>query len=254
MAAEARALELFDSVLTLDESDLDPGFWREHRRFIRRHPRLFGYGIWKPHVVQAALGALPPDAILSYCDAGCSLNPEGVQRMREYFSLASSHPSGLVGFQGGLPEAAWTKMDVLKRLGFTSSAEMNSPQIWSGMFFMVNNAGNRSLVSQWGETMADYGNIDDSPSVTPDDPRFREHRHDQSIFSILFKRAGGLALDDETWWPDSWSRQRRFPIHARRWKHFRSGDRERLELAGHGWWRTERMMLRALRVFRYGRG
>ena len=33
-----------------------------------------------------------------------------------------------------------------------------------------------------------YHNIDDTPSIIPNYPNFKEHRHDQSIFSLLTKK------------------------------------------------------------------
>ena len=44
--------------------------------------------------------------------------------------------------------------------------------------------------------------IDDSPSLVPNDPTFIEHRHDQSLFSILRKCNGDKVFvipRDETW-------------------------------------------------------
>ena len=46
----------------------------------------------------------------------------------------------------------------------------------------------RLFVNEWYEISSDYHNIDDSVSVTPNFGCFREHRHDQSIFSLLTKK------------------------------------------------------------------
>jgi hypothetical protein len=228
---EARAMGVFSHRFLSTDRDLDAEFWTRHREFILRHPRLFGYDIWKPHIVQRALAGLPAGAILFYCDAGCSLNPEGVARFREYLAMARAHPSGSLAFTGGLPEVEWTKRDVLDRLGFTAPEQLESSQVWGGMFFLVKMPATVRLVERWSELTQEYHLVDDSASEKPEHPRFREHRHDQSIFSILFKEAGGLAIPDETWWPGTWQTHRQYPIHARRWKHWRNRTREQFDLA-----------------------
>jgi hypothetical protein len=34
----------------------------------------------------------------------------------------------------------------------------------------------------------DYHNVDDTPSIIPNCPNFHQHRHDQSLFSLLVKK------------------------------------------------------------------
>jgi hypothetical protein len=44
------------------------------------------------------------------------------------------------------------------------------------------------LFKKYYETACDYHLIDDSPSIIPNHPSFREHRHDQSIFNMFVKK------------------------------------------------------------------
>jgi hypothetical protein len=229
---EARAMGVFSERMLFTDAGLSPDFWRRHHDFIIRNARLFGYDIWKPHVVKRALASIGEDDVLFYCDAGCSLNPEGVVRFREYVSMARAHPSRCLAFHGGLPELEWTKRDALETLGFTEPAQLESSQVWAGMFFLVKTPETVRFVDRWAELTEDYHLIDDSPSRHAESPRFRQHRHDQSIFSILFKQRGGLAIPDETWWPRNWEAQRGYPIHARRWLHWRDRSREQLDRQG----------------------
>ena len=43
------------------------------------------------------------------------------------------------------------------------------------------------FLTDWYSIACNYHFVDDSPSIHPNDPSFREHRHDQSIFSLLIK-------------------------------------------------------------------
>ena len=67
--------------------------------------------------------------------------------------------------------------------------------------------------------MRDIAVIDDSPSPQGEHPEFLGHRHDQSIFTLLAYERHVLHIPDETWFDAAWDDSRRFPIHARRWRH-----------------------------------
>ena len=53
--------------------------------------------------------------------------------------------------------------------------------------FYVNDK-TRQLVNEWYKISSIYHLIDDSESVSKNNPSFRQHRHDQSIFSLLTKK------------------------------------------------------------------
>ena len=44
------------------------------------------------------------------------------------------------------------------------------------------------LVNEWYNISCNYHMIDDTPSIIPNVGSFKEHRHDQSIFSLLTKK------------------------------------------------------------------
>ena len=48
----------------------------------------------------------------------------------------------------------------------------------------------RNFIDEWYSICCekDYHYIDDSPSIEPNHNSFKEHRHDQSIFSLLLKK------------------------------------------------------------------
>ena len=58
---------------------------------------------------------------------------------------------------------------------------------YGGVNMFVKTKPIMDLVESWYEIGCDYHMIDDSPSVASNLPCFKEHRHDQSIFSLLTK-------------------------------------------------------------------
>jgi hypothetical protein len=81
-------------------------------------------------------------------------------------------------------------MDLIMELDMLEDRHMNSLQRQGGanMYYVCDKT--REFVQQWYELACNYHFIDDSPSVLPNFPDFQEHRHDQSIFSLLTKKKG----------------------------------------------------------------
>lgn len=214
---EAVSFGFFQDIFCWNEDELDDMFWEKHSRFILAHPRGFGYYIWKPQAVLQALQQMPEGAVLVFADAGCQLNPEGLPRLKEYIQMAVKHRSGIVGFNTTFPIEQWTKIDTLVQLQVTTE-ERNAPQHLGGVHVMHNRESVRAFVKMWRDTCEKYELIDDAPSRYGHKSHagFQDHRHDQSIFSILFLRYGGLSLPDETWWEPNWETKKHYPIHAKR--------------------------------------
>ena len=72
-----------------------------------------------------------------------------------------------------------------------------------------------SVINRWLQVMTEYPNlIDDSPSRSPNLSGFREHRHDQSVFSILMKSVHAQILPLNHIWSYTWLFMHNYPIWA----------------------------------------
>ena len=143
------------------------------------------------------------------------------------FSLPNEYPSF-----GSLKERCWNKRDTLNYLGCNMTWCYEENQLLSGIHFWKNTEKNRDLARSWYEAglANNYSYITDEPSVAPNYEGFKEHRHDQSIFSVLVKlrlhsQGNVLVLPDPTWphsaWQGNWesSEAQSEPIWARRLKY-----------------------------------
>ena len=126
----------------------------------------------------------------------------------------------IFAFGSGFIERMWTKKDLLVHMNATESIE-GSTQTMATVVIVRNTPEGRGFVADWLRVMeSDYDLITDSPSKIPNHPTFQQHRHDQSVFSVLVKMRPEEAMTapDETWWPKSVPENRSslFPFHALR--------------------------------------
>lgn len=216
---EAAAMHCFASIRTVDDRWLSADYWQRHADTVRRHRQGFGLWTWKPHVIRRVLAEIPTGDILIYCDAGCSLNAEGRIRLQEYLNMAQGHPSQTLAFglEGRIGE--WTKRATLEAFHADEEAMRARRMVLAGVLVLRAGPIMRDLVREWENRMADVRIVDDSPSPGGEHVEFRAHRHDQSVFTLLAQTRGLQWIPDETYWESDWDTSRRFPIHARRWRH-----------------------------------
>lgn len=176
------------------EKDLDRDFMRKLKPWLYR--RGFGYWRWKSHLVDKVLSTLTDGDILVYADAGCDFNAKGLPRLMQYIDMAKASTSGIVCFSDRYKEYMYTKSSTAAYLQALQSTEiMQTNQFFGGGFILVKGEISTLLVHRWKETcLLRPDLITDQVSDIPNHPSFIEHRHDQSVLSILAKQLGVEAL------------------------------------------------------------
>lgn len=187
----------FRKFLIGSPENLPDDFLKKHGVFIEQSQRGAGYWLWKPLVVKETLKLLKDDDFLLYADSGCAINPEGKNRFSEWLDMADEH--GSLSFQmNHLPEKDWTKMSLAKFMNATH-AHMESGQINATVFLIKKNQKNCEMIEEWFDICSQHWTIDDTPSDIPNSSSFKDHRHDQSVFSLLRKKYNSFAIEDETY-------------------------------------------------------
>lgn len=210
---EAHNMGVFTNVWAWDETDLDPNFIAQHGSFMQSS-RGYGYWIWKPQVVLQALQKTPEGGIVVYADAGCVLHKKGVPRLHDYIAMARQSPMGILGFEQGHREESYSKMDSV--IEITRECQAFGYHRVGGIHVWVNQPNAVAFAQEWLDvcTKDNYRFVSDAPSMYPNSANFVEHRHDQSIFSLLSKKYNVKVIPDETWHPN-WH-MFNYPIHAAR--------------------------------------
>ena len=200
---EARVSGFFDSVTALALEDLDTVFMQQHAASLARLPHC-GYALLKAQVALAALASLhaQPGDVLAFIDCGCTFNASARPTFDAWVAQTLASPSGLLGLQmNHLAERDWTTADLLRYLGAENDTSVtHTGQLIGGVWFLRVQPSTEALLQRWAEvtTAETYRFVDDSPTTLPNAPSFVEHRHDQSVWSVLRKLAGGPLTDDIT--------------------------------------------------------
>jgi hypothetical protein len=155
-----------------------------------------GYWWWKPIIIQKTFEKMQDGDILLYLDAGCTFNPTYKDRFFQYIDYLSY--DDFLGFEIGLLEKHWTKRDLFKLLNADFFKYTDTNQIIGGVFFLVKSEKTMNLIDEWKTISFIPHCINDHPSYNHNYPGFTEHRHDQSVLSLLVKKYGGKLLPDET--------------------------------------------------------
>uniref|UniRef100_A0A6C0JIC2 DUF5672 domain-containing protein n=1 Tax=viral metagenome TaxID=1070528 RepID=A0A6C0JIC2_9ZZZZ len=182
-------LGLFDKTILYTDADLkeDSEFWSKHGQFIESNSRGFGYWLWKPWIIKKTMATMQDGDILVYADAGCEIDITKGHILQKLFDEIKT--KYIIGSKTCY-EKSWTKMDLIMHLNMVDHPllDIRQHQATTNIYRVCSTV--RNFVNDWYEIGCNYHLIDDSPSVSPNLDVFIEHRHDQSIFSLLSKKMG----------------------------------------------------------------
>ena len=182
---QAKNLKCFDDIYSFGEEDLDSNFLEKHRNFIESNNRGYGYWIWKPQVIKQVLEKVQQNSIIVYADVGCTFDDKKINDLQNYIRELDDE-NGILAFQwDGDSESSWSKMDCINKI-YPKGSE--SPQIIATCIFIKKNKFSYKFICEWLNYCEQYHLLDDSESVAKNAENFKEHRHDQSIFSLLCKK------------------------------------------------------------------
>lgn len=192
------------------------------KKFVYKYRKVRGYGywLWKPLVILDFLEKNTDLDFIIYLDVGCEFNANrnSLHTLSRYLSKAKSY--GFVAFSTET-ERFWSKQSLVNYLKLDKQL-IDSPQIQSGIIIFDTRIV-KELCEEWVEIMRynNYQLLKDVPKskIYREIRGFKEHRHDQSIFSIIAKkRLLGYIYDstDETYFPENWKKNLDKPFFAAR--------------------------------------
>ncbi|MFN0263610.1 hypothetical protein ACKTEK_06995 [Tepidamorphus sp. 3E244] len=152
-------------------------------------PRGAGYWLWKPFILRETLANVPDGDLVLYTDAAMRFvaDPEPM------LACAQDEPIVLFELPGErFSMRRWTKRDCFIGLDADAPNFHDISQLVGGIQLYRAGAEARVFVQNLCAAMTVPHALDDEPNQLGRDnfPEFEEHRHDQSVLTIMARKAG----------------------------------------------------------------
>lgn len=184
---QAINLGWFDKIIVYGSSDDLIGYRPEcfENGFSAKYPKGAGLWAWKPEFISYCLDHLiDANSIICYLDAGVELNKYGKDKLFQYFKIAEL--GKFIATRTHKIEYLYSNLLLIKYLN-PSILNLVSYQYQAGLLIFKNTKENINFIKQW-ESLCKLNNYRLLTAYSPLYPYIGENRHDQAIFSLLFKR------------------------------------------------------------------
>lgn len=191
--------------------DIDTDYYTKNRR-IFSFPRGAGYWIWKPYIIKKYLKTLSECDYLIYTDSGTEfvsdinylLEIKGDILEKQGFLISGATmpvPSGPPWADA--PEYMWTKRDAFILTETDIPEITKTPQACTCFMMFKPKKEVFDFLEEWIYWNCDYRAVTDSENVLGKNyDGWVEHRHDQSLASILAKKRKWEIISDITHWAE----------------------------------------------------
>ena len=242
---QAQKMQIYDKIFLFSEKDLDKDFNQYVSSLLKLGKKKgYGYWVWQTFFHKKVLSQMNDGDIYHWCDVGCHFNLKGKSRLKEYIKILEKEPTGFLGFQykdlksenikkkfifPNYLENQYTKSDLIKYFKLENNDPIiKSPQVWGGSFFIRKCKKSIQMMEEHYEiTRNRFDLIDDDENKFSEknSPEFIQHRHSQSVLSIIVKKAGSTLLSayESEWAIDkngnrTYEHLENFPIIAKKKK------------------------------------
>jgi len=164
-------------------------FWKKNA-FILSRPRGAGYWIWKPYLILETFNNLTNGDVVLYSDAGLSV----IGNLDHLYEVAQNDPNGgkvlfklpAVGVPHHLAKT-WTKRDTFVLMSCDEEKYWNANMSNGAVSLWKKTEENIEFLKEWQRYLRDPRIVTDDPNMAgrPNFMEFKDHRHDQSVLSLL---------------------------------------------------------------------
>lgn len=186
----------FDKVYSYGVNDIDNNF-KEKNKIILNSRRGAGYWLWKPYFILKTLKEkIKENEYLIYSDSGAMFT----KSWTPVFELMEKLKLDIGCFEIIQVEKMWTKRDLFIKMGIDEKKYTDSFQRMASYQIIKKTDFTLKFYDEYLKLCCDVNNITDIPSKNPNYRIFKDHRHDQSIFSLLTKKYNIQCLRDPCQW------------------------------------------------------
>lgn len=174
----------FSKIKSYKFNNIDFKFIKKNKSILAEK-RGSGYWLWKPYFIYKTLLKMKDNDILLYCDSGL----EFISDPTPLLSLVNSENSIILFQTHGHKNYIWTKRDAFVLMNCDTEQYYNAEQVAGGYQLYYKCEQTMNFVREYLDFCSDRRIITDDKNTTSENiPGFIEHRHDQSILSLLAKK------------------------------------------------------------------
>jgi hypothetical protein len=170
---------------------------------IKKDTRGFGFWQWKTLIILDAMSQVKEGDFILYSDSGSSI----VSSLDYIFKDCEQNDITLFDNRDGNYERTthkninWTKRDCFVLMNCDSKEYYNAPQVDAAYQLYKKSDKSLSFLNEYNEYCNNENIISDLPNITKENlPEFIDHRHDQSILSLMAVKYGIKLLPEPSEW------------------------------------------------------
>ena len=175
-------------IVVFNKEDVDIDFAETHKSILSQS-RGGGYWLWKPYVIKTLLNKVNDDDIVFYLDSKYYFTEDFTNLYSEYITN-----NDLLVWKNKPNEPVWymknfCKMDVILKYDMYDKVfNGNAEDCWAGAILVRKTENAAKYMNEWFTMCCEYEDITDSQSKSANSEVFIEHRHDQSLLSIVLHK------------------------------------------------------------------
>lgn len=177
----------FDKVFQFRYNDIDEKF-RENNGQILNQGRGAGYWLWKYYFAVKLLNdnEIPENSYIFYADSGSHF----VDKIDHLIDVMERDETPIIIFRQNHSAYVWTKRDMFILMDADTEKYTHTAQRVGGWFLFKKNDFNRKFFQECLNYGCDPRILTDMPNQLghPNYNGFRDHRHDESLISIMAKK------------------------------------------------------------------
>jgi len=203
---EALNCGYLDEVIVYSKEDLSENFIKKTEPYIH-HSRGGGYWMWKAPIILKTFEKMNEGDYCIYVDCGCTVNPNGKDRLDYFLKLLDNSKSGIFRYEHTGTEEHWhTNAKVFEYFGKLDDMDFRKKSLlMAGVMIFKKNQNSQRYLERLLEITENHPYLfSDEFNDYKKQPENSLHRHDQSVSSCLVKLEveDPVVVSDETYSAD----------------------------------------------------
>jgi hypothetical protein len=172
-------------IIVFNKNDMDNEFVLNNKNILELD-RGGGYWLWKPYIINETLKKINDNDIVFYLDSKYYFMEDFTELYLNYMEnndllVWKNKPNNPIWHMKN-----WCKMDVILKYDmFKKIFDENAEECWGGALSIKKNENTIKYMKEWLDMCCIYEDITDAPSKVENSGLFCEHRHDQTLLSII---------------------------------------------------------------------